>query len=153
MPEDSDAAGLVALQTFAPHRLDEIREAQLAFAWDKAHGPRKAGAGTERIEINTIHYTVAVPAGAKSLTTVTMDGLGEGSQTRWWAFKPTGVSGEKSTAGTVYCYNNYFDGNGCDPKNRTYSAPAFGVWELVVESRRASPLWANPYRLTATIGQ
>ncbi|MFD7964317.1 S8 family serine peptidase [Streptomyces zaomyceticus] len=101
---------------------------------------------------NTIHYTVAVPAGAKSLT-VTMDGLGEGSQTRWWAFKPTGVSGEKSAAGTVYCYNNYFGGNGCDPESRTYSAPAAGIWELVVESRRTSPLWANPYRLTATIGQ
>ncbi|MFD7964318.1 LuxR family transcriptional regulator [Streptomyces zaomyceticus] len=51
MPEDSDAAGLAALQTFVLHRLDEIREAQLAFAWDKAHGPGEAGAGTERIEI------------------------------------------------------------------------------------------------------
>ncbi|MER5740278.1 S8 family serine peptidase [Streptomyces sp. NPDC002262] len=98
----------------------------------------------------TVHYTVAVPAGAKALT-VSMDGLDEGSQTRWWAFRPTGVSGEASAAGTIYCYNNYLDGYGCDPRTRTYAAPAAGVWELVVEARRTSPLWANPYALTATV--
>ncbi|WP_225799378.1 S8 family serine peptidase [Streptomyces sp. NK15101] len=98
----------------------------------------------------TVHYTVAVPAGAQALT-VSMDGLDEGSQTRWWAFRPTGVSGEKSAAGTIYCYNGYLDGYGCDPKSRTYAQPAAGVWELVVEARRTSPLWANPYALTATV--
>ncbi|MEU8529890.1 S8 family serine peptidase [Streptomyces sp. NPDC048629] len=99
---------------------------------------------------NTIHYTVAVPAGAEALT-VSMDGLEAGSQTRWWAFRPTGVSGETSAAGTIYCYNDYLDGNGCDPKSRTYAKPGAGVWELVVETRRTSPLWANPYRLTASV--
>ncbi|MFG2871513.1 S8 family serine peptidase [Streptomyces sp. NPDC048338] len=98
----------------------------------------------------TVHYTVAVPAGAKNLT-VSMDGLDDGSQTRWWAFRPTGVSGERSAAGTIYCYNGYLDGYGCDPRTRTYDAPAAGVWELVVESRRTSPLWANPFRLRATV--
>ncbi len=97
----------------------------------------------------TVHYTVAVPAGTTALN-VSMAGLDEGSQTRWWAFKPTGLSGEKSAAGTIYCYNNYLDGYGCDPRNRTYDKPAAGVWELVVESRRTSPLWANPYSLTVT---
>ncbi|MFF8804063.1 S8 family serine peptidase [Streptomyces omiyaensis] len=99
---------------------------------------------------DTVHYTVAVPAGAKALT-VSLDGLDEGSQTRWWAFRPTGVSGEASAAGTVYCYNGYLDGYGCDPRSRTYAAPAAGVWELVVESRRTSPLLANPYTLTASV--
>ncbi|MFF6789715.1 hypothetical protein ACFY9C_11600 [Streptomyces filamentosus] len=80
-----------------------------------------------------------------------MDGLHEGSRTRWWAFSPTGVSGEKSAAGTIYCYNGYLDGYGCDPKRRTYAKPAAGVWELVVEARRTSPLWANPYALTASV--
>ncbi|MFD4374426.1 S8 family serine peptidase [Streptomyces sp. NPDC058486] len=99
---------------------------------------------------DTVHYTVAVPAGAKALT-VSMDGLDEGSQTRWWAFRPTGVSGEKSGAGTIYCYNGYLDGYGCDPRTRTYADPAAGVWELVVEARRTSPLWSNPYTLTAAV--
>ncbi|MFF2775806.1 S8 family serine peptidase [Streptomyces sp. NPDC058052] len=99
---------------------------------------------------DTIHYTVAVPAGANALT-VSLDGLDEGSQTRWWAFRPTGVSGESSAAGTIYCYNNYLDGYGCDPGTRTYAKPAAGVWELVVESRRTSPLWANPYALHVSV--
>ncbi|MGW8355344.1 S8 family serine peptidase [Streptomyces wedmorensis] len=99
---------------------------------------------------DTIHYTVAVPAGTQALN-VSLDGLEPGSQTRWWAFRPTGVSGEASAAGTIYCYNGYLDGYGCDPRARTYAKPAEGVWELVVESRRTSPLWANPYRLTATV--
>ncbi|MGW6558989.1 S8 family serine peptidase [Streptomyces hydrogenans] len=98
----------------------------------------------------TVHYTVAVPAGAQALT-VSLDGLAEGSQTRWWAFRPTGVSGESSAAGTIYCYAGYLDGNGCDPGTRTYAQPAAGVWELVVESRRTSPLWANPYALHASV--
>ncbi|MFJ6520239.1 hypothetical protein ACIQJ4_18560 [Streptomyces filamentosus] len=113
------------------------------------HPPRRAVTGVT-YRNDTVHYTVAVPAGAKELT-VSMDGLDEGSQTRWWAFAPTGGSGEKSAAGTIYCYNGYLDGYGCDPKRRTYAKPAAGVWELVVEARRTSPLWANPYALTAGV--
>ncbi|MEV4684746.1 S8 family serine peptidase [Streptomyces kurssanovii] len=98
----------------------------------------------------TVHYTVAVPAGTTALT-VKLDGLADGSQTRWWAFRPTGVSGESAAPGSLSCYSGYLDGNGCDPSTRTYKAPAAGVWELVVESRRTSPLLDNPYRLTATV--
>ncbi|MFC5900446.1 S8 family serine peptidase [Streptomyces zhihengii] len=98
----------------------------------------------------TLHYTIAVPEGAKALT-VAMDGLGEGSQTRWWAFGPTGTSGEAAGPGSLSCYANYAGGNGCDPGTRTYEAPAAGVWELVVESRRTSPSFTNPFRLTATV--
>ncbi|MEU0369338.1 S8 family serine peptidase [Streptomyces sp. NPDC006283] len=98
----------------------------------------------------TVHYSVAVPEGTKSLT-VSLDGLTEGSQTRWWAFTPTGTTGEDAAPGSLSCYANYHDGNGCDPATRTYEAPAAGVWELVVESRRTSPSFANPFRLTATV--
>jgi subtilisin family serine protease len=98
----------------------------------------------------TVVYAVAVPTGATSLT-VNLSGLADGSQTRWWAFTPDGVSGETVAAGTAYCYANYLDGNGCGPTSRTYTAPKAGVWELVVESRRTSPLLTNPYQLSATI--
>jgi len=98
----------------------------------------------------TVVYAVAVPAGATSLT-VNLSGLADGSQTRWWAFTPDGVRAEAVAAGTAYCYANYLDGNGCSPTSRTYTAPKAGVWELVVESRRTSPLLTNPYQLAATI--
>ncbi|MEV4412809.1 S8 family serine peptidase [Catellatospora sp. NPDC049609] len=100
----------------------------------------------------TIVYAVAVPAGTKALT-VNLSGLAADSQTRWWAFNPNGVSGERSAAGTVYCYAGYLDGNGCDPAARTYTNPLAGVWEFVVESRRTSPLAANPFQLQASITQ
>ncbi|MER5181823.1 S8 family serine peptidase [Streptomyces sp. NPDC002896] len=100
----------------------------------------------------TVHYTVAVPAGTKSLT-VDLSGLADGSQTRWWAFNPQGVSGEKSSAGSIYCYANYLDGNGCNPGTRTYTNPKAGVWEFVVESRRTSPLLGNTFQLEASITQ
>ncbi|WP_411085266.1 S8 family serine peptidase [Streptomyces sp. 061-3] len=100
----------------------------------------------------TVHYTVAVPAGTKTLT-VNLSGLADSSQTRWWAFDPQGVSGEKSSAGSIYCYVNYLDGNGCTPTTRTYTNPKAGVWEFVVESRRTSPLLNNPFQLEASIAQ
>ncbi|WP_244258133.1 S8 family serine peptidase [Streptomyces sp. Tu 2975] len=98
----------------------------------------------------TVHYIVAVPEGTTALD-VKLDGLADGSHTRWWAFRPTGVSGESAAPGSLSCYSGYLDGNGCDPSARTYKAPAAGVWELVVESRRTTPLLHNPYRLTVTV--
>ncbi|MFC9243837.1 hypothetical protein ACFT7S_07220 [Streptomyces sp. NPDC057136] len=93
---------------------------------------------------------MAVPAGTKTLT-VDLSGLTAGSQTRWWAFTPEGVDGESSGAGSIYCYANYLDGNGCNPAARTYANPQAGVWEFVVESRRTSPLLSNPFHLKASI--
>ncbi|BCJ75186.1 serine protease [Catellatospora sp. IY07-71] len=122
----------------------------------RAAAPLAAGAtwsvqGTVKRN-GTIVYAVAVPAGTKSLT-VNLSGLAGGSQTRWWAFNPNGVSGERSVAGTGYCYAGYLDGNGCDPAARTYTNPLAGVWEFVVESRRTSPLLDNPFQLQASITQ
>ncbi|OAH14089.1 hypothetical protein [Streptomyces jeddahensis] len=82
-----------------------------------------------------------------------LSGLADGSQTRWWAFNPQGVSGEKSSAGSIYCYANYLDGSGCNPGTRTYTNPQAGVWEFVVESRRTSPLLSNTFKLEASITQ
>ncbi|WP_187283186.1 hypothetical protein [Streptomyces sp. t39] len=73
-------------------------------------------------------------------------GLGQG---RAGGGRRPGPAG--AAPGSLSCYAHYLDGNGRDPATRTYEAPAAGVWELVVESRRTSPVFATAFRLTATI--
>ncbi|WP_406226278.1 hypothetical protein OH723_21700 [Streptomyces albidoflavus] len=98
----------------------------------------------------TTHYTVVVPEGTKSLD-VKLSGAPEGSQIRWWAFGPTGMSAEKVAAGTLSCYSSYYDGYGCAPEGRSYADPKPGVWELVVESRRTTPVFSAPFTLEASV--
>jgi subtilisin family serine protease len=93
-------------------------------------------------------YYLTVPEGTKALQ-VKMSGLAAGSQTRFLAFHPYGV-GIDSTASNA-CYSNYQDGNGCNPTLRSYANPTPGVWEILVESRRTSPLQDNPFQLDATL--
>ncbi|MFD7132925.1 S8 family serine peptidase [Streptomyces sp. NPDC059894] len=93
-------------------------------------------------------YFLTVPEGATSLE-VAIGGLKDKSQTRFISIHPYGVAVEDSS--TVYCYNNYLDGNGCRPDARSYPDPQPGVWEIEVESRRTSPLLDNPYTLDATV--
>jgi subtilisin family serine protease len=93
-------------------------------------------------------YYLTVPEGTKALQ-VEMSGLAAGSQTRFLAFHPYGV-GMDSSASTT-CYANYNDGNGCNPTSRFYPNPQPGVWEILVESRRTSPLQQNPWTLDATL--
>ncbi|MFF3498145.1 S8 family serine peptidase [Streptomyces sp. NPDC003247] len=93
-------------------------------------------------------YFLTVPEGATSLE-VAIGGLKDKSQTRFISIHPYGVAVEDSS--TVYCYNNYLDGNGCRPDARSYTDPQPGVWEIEVESRRTSPLLDNPYTLDATV--
>ncbi|MFD5267427.1 S8 family serine peptidase [Streptomyces sp. NPDC058335] len=94
------------------------------------------------------HYFVTVPEGASSLE-VAIGGLKDKSQTRFISIHPYGVAVEDSA--TIYCYNNYLDGNGCRPDARSYTDPQPGVWEIEVESRRTSPLLDNPYKLDVTV--
>ncbi|WP_239934749.1 S8 family serine peptidase [Streptomyces sp. CBG31] len=98
----------------------------------------------------TTHYTVVVPEGTKSLD-VKLSGAPEGSQIRWWAFGPTGMSAEKVAAGTLSCYSSYYDGYGCAPEGRSYADPKPGVWELVVESRRTTPVFSAPFTLEGSV--
>ncbi|MEU3550071.1 S8 family serine peptidase [Streptomyces longwoodensis] len=97
---------------------------------------------------STQSYFVTVPEGATSLE-VAIGGLKDKSQTRFIAIHPYGVPQDNTS--TPYCYNNYLDGNGCRPDVRAYAAPAPGVWEIEVESRRTSPLLDNPYKLDVTV--
>ncbi len=105
---------------------------------------------TDRNE--AVRYTVAVPAGTKSLT-VNLSGLADGSHTRFWAYTPEGVSGERAGSGSLNCYSNFSDSSVCDPGTRTFTNPKAGVWEIVVESRRTSPLLHNPFHLEASLTQ
>ncbi|MEU1188930.1 S8 family serine peptidase [Streptomyces sp. NPDC005859] len=93
-------------------------------------------------------YFLTVPEGAKAFE-VAIGGLKDKSQTRFISIHPYGVAVEDSS--TIYCYNNYLDGNGCKPDARSYQDPQPGVWEIEVESRRTSPLLDNPYTLDATV--
>ncbi|MFE1921830.1 S8 family serine peptidase [Streptomyces asoensis] len=93
-------------------------------------------------------YFLTVPEGAKAFE-VAIGGLKDKSQTRFISIHPYGVAVEDSS--TIYCYNNYLDGNGCKPDARSYPNPQPGVWEIEVESRRTSPLLDNPYTLDATV--
>ncbi|MFF3844491.1 S8 family serine peptidase [Streptomyces sp. NPDC002328] len=94
------------------------------------------------------HYFLTVPEGATSLE-VAIGGLKDKSQTRFISIHPYGVAVEDSA--TIYCYNNYLNGNGCKPDARSYADPQPGVWEIEVESRRTSPLLDNPYQLDVTV--
>ncbi|WP_028806521.1 S8 family serine peptidase [Streptomyces sp. 303MFCol5.2] len=93
-------------------------------------------------------YFLTVPEGAQAFE-VAISGLKDKSQTRFISIHPYGVAVEDSS--TIYCYNNYLDGNGCKPDARSYQNPQPGVWEIEVESRRTSPLLDNPYKLDATV--
>ncbi|MBT2368397.1 S8 family serine peptidase [Streptomyces sp. ISL-10] len=94
-------------------------------------------------------YFVTVPEGAKSLE-VALGGLAAGSQTRFIAIHPYGVPSDPTS--TVNCYPNYANPtNTCRPDLRSYADPQPGVWEIEVESRRTSPLLANPYKLDVAV--
>jgi hypothetical protein len=95
-------------------------------------------------------YYVTVPAGVKALE-VSMSGRQAGSQTRFLAFHPYGVPLDNTS--TPNCYSNYGspEGNGCDPNTRAYADPTPGVWEILVEARRTSPLENNPFTLTTKL--
>lgn len=104
--------------------------------------------GTAQRDMAT-SYFVRVPEGTETLQ-VDMSGLDTASQTRWIAYQPAGVPGDKGF-GTRYCYANYdHPKNRCKPDRRSYRKPTPGVWEIEVESRFTTPQQDNPYTLTAT---
>ena len=55
-----------------------------------------------------------------------------------------------STASTA-CYSNFSNAATCNPASRSYANPQPGVWEILVESRRTSPLLENPFTLDASL--
>jgi subtilisin family serine protease len=103
--------------------------------------------GTSRRN-ETQRIYVTVPEGAKALQ-VQLSGLAPNSQTRVLGFHPFGVPMESGSS--LVCYSNFSDAAECDPSGRVYADPQPGIWELLVESRRTSPLLDNPFTLKATV--
>lgn len=93
-------------------------------------------------------YFVTVPEGAAALQ-VNLSGLAADSQTRFIAFNPWGIPVDSTSS--LGCYANFSDPAACNPTSRAYENPLPGVWEIEVESRRTSPLLANPFQLSARI--
>lgn len=89
-------------------------------------------------------YYLTVPQGTKALQ-VNLSGLGEGSQTRFIGFDPYGVPAESTSSGR--CFSNRTGTDSCNPLSRSYPDPLPGVWEIIVEARRTSPLLENPFTL------
>ena len=103
--------------------------------------------GTSERNQTTRTY-VTVPVGTKALQ-VTLDGLAGGAQTRFLAFHPYGLPID-STASTA-CYSNRGTDGACNSAKRVYANPQPGVWELLVESRRTSPVASTPFSLSASL--
>lgn len=95
-----------------------------------------------------VRYYVTVPEGTKALE-VNMSGVAAGSQTRFLAFHPYGLAME--TGSSLVCYSNFSDAADCNPSSRAYENPEPGVWEIMVESRRTSPVQQNPFTLSASL--
>lgn len=89
-----------------------------------------------------------MPVGAKALQ-LQMTGLDPTAQTRFIAFHPYGLPIDSTSS--LACYSNRPVSRGCDPAKRAYSDPQPGVWEVLVESRRTSPVASTPFALTATV--
>ncbi|WP_033338500.1 S8 family serine peptidase [Catenuloplanes japonicus] len=102
---------------------------------------------SDKIDRNdTRSYFVTVPAGAAALQ-VNLSGIAAGSQTRFIAIDPNGVPADPTA--TTECYTNYVPVSTCKGIERDYRNPLPGIWEIEVESRRTSPMLANPYTITA----
>jgi subtilisin family serine protease len=91
---------------------------------------------------------VTVPVGTKALQ-VTLGGIATGAQTRFLAFHPYGLPVD-STASTA-CYSNRGTDATCNSAKRVYPNPQPGVWELMVESRRTTPVASTPFTLDASL--
>ena len=112
-------------------------------------GPAFGTTTSSSVERNrTKSIFVSVPEGAKALQ-VNLGGIATGSQTRFIAINPYGVTVDSTSS--LDCYTNFSDASVCKPTSRAYANPLPGVWEIEVESRRTSPFLKNPYRLSAAV--
>jgi hypothetical protein len=103
-------------------------------------------AGTSERNVAKRHY-VTVPAGTKALQ-LELGGLAAGTQTRFIAFHPYGLPIDSTSS--LACYSNRGTDATCNSRKRVYANPQAGIWEVVVESRRTSPVAGTPYVLTGS---
>ncbi len=93
-------------------------------------------------------YYVAVAPGTKALQ-LELGGLAASAQTRFIAFHPYGLPIDSTSS--LACYSNRGTDAACNSAKRVYANPQPGIWEVVVESRRTSPVASTPFSLTATV--
>ena len=96
----------------------------------------------------TTRTYVTVPTGTKALQ-VSLSGLSTGAQTRFIAYHPFGLPVDPTSSG--HCYSNRGTDRTCNSAERVYADPQPGIWELLVESRRTSPVASTPFTLTASL--
>ena len=95
-------------------------------------------------------YFVTVPEGAKALRS-SMSGLAPEQPDPVPRLPPVRPAAGQHLDAELLHQLRRPSGNGCDPNTRTYANPTPGVWEILVESRRTSPLLDNPFTLTAGV--
>ena len=109
--------------------------------------PTFATSSAASVQRNSVkRHFVTVPQGATALQ-VDLSGITGQGQVRWVAVNPYGVPADDTASSQ--CYTFFSDILACNPFSRAYTDPVPGVWELVVESRRTSPMLDTPYTLTA----
>lgn len=95
----------------------------------------------------TVVHTLDIPENA-GIVKVTLGGLAPDSQVRFRLFHPAGYPLD---FGFGSCFINYVPPTGPDPRcegpERYLTAPSAGPWQVVVESRRTTPLQRNPYTI------
>jgi subtilisin family serine protease len=95
----------------------------------------------------TVVHTVDMPRDA-GIVKVTLGGTAADSQVRFRLFHPAGYPLD---FGFGSCFINYVPPTGPDPRcegpERYLTAPSAGQWQVVVESRRTTPLQRNPYTI------
>jgi hypothetical protein len=96
----------------------------------------------------TTRTYVTVPTGTKALQ-VSLSGLAAGAQTRFIAYHPFGLPVDATSS--AHCYSNRGTDRTCNSAKRVYANPQPGVWELLVESRRTSPVASTPFTLSASL--
>jgi subtilisin family serine protease len=95
----------------------------------------------------TVVHTLDMPANA-GIVKVTLGSIAADSQVRFRLFHPAGYPLD---FGFGSCFINYVPPTGPDPRcegpERYLTAPSAGQWQVVVESRRTTPLQQNPYTI------
>ena len=108
----------------------------------------EAGAAGTTARNQAVRHYVTVPTGAKALQ-VQIGGLAAGTQTRFIAFHPFGLPIDSTSS--LACYSNFSNESTCNSAKRVYSNPQPGVWEILVETRRTSPVASTGYTLTTSV--
>ncbi|MBO3142483.1 S8 family serine peptidase [Dermatophilus congolensis] len=115
-------------------------------ALDAAPYTASMAGNIDRVRARSIFVTV--PEKTQALQ-VNLAGIAHGSAVRFLAIDPLGMPVESEKIQNR-CYTSIGDAKVCPPTSRAYTNPRPGVWEIVVDASRRTPVTSNPFRLTAS---